>query len=94
MESDVGAVDPKYKRMSITARGTTHQSMVDKAVLEAAVVLDMNPRDLAVLYCGDLRVVQYTRFPTDLNHDLTPELWEMEIVVGVPIPDEDPKRKT
>lgn len=95
MESDIGAVRPEQKRVPITARGTNHQSMVDQAVLEAAVFLDMSPKDLAVLSCGSPRVVQYTRFPTDLNHGLTPELWEMDIMVGVPIPDDpdEPKRK-
>lgn len=89
MASEIGAIRPEQKSVPITVRGTNHQSMVDSAVLEAAVFLGMNPIDLAVTSCSPARVVQYTRFPTDLSHGLTPELWEMSVMVGVPIPDED-----
>lgn len=94
MEPEVGAVNPAQKSVVIRMRGTRHQQMVDAAVLEAAIFLDMNPIDLAVLSCGIAEPVQYTRFPTDLNHEVTPELWQMDVRVGVPIPEDLDKKRT
>ena len=93
MEDEVGTVHPGQKSVTISIKGTHHQQMVDAAVLEAAVFLEMKPSDLAVLSCSAATPIQYTRFPTDLNHDVTPELWEMYVRVGVPIPDDPDKKK-
>jgi hypothetical protein len=94
MEPDIedDGLDPRHKRVMISVKGNRHQEMIDAAILEAAAFLGMMPRELTVLSCGMATPVEYTRFPTDLNHDIMPELWAMEVLVGVFIPPKNPEK--
>ena len=80
-------VDPGHKRVSIPVAGTHFDSMIRKALIEAASFLEMDVADLKVLGCSSATVTKMTRFSGDLSHEKLPEEWEMYVTVGVDIPD-------
>lgn len=89
MGFDVIEVNPEYKRVVLPVRGPHFDIMCQKALLEAAAFLKMDVDELSILNASPAKVVQMTRFVSDLSCERFPVEWEMTVTVGVFVPDPD-----
>jgi hypothetical protein len=80
-ENEDSFFTPPSCRLSV--KGTHHDGMVQKALVEAAAFFNRPTNELYVVSHSPAVVVTWTKFVRNEGEERYPELWQMDIVIGV-----------